>query len=199
MKLISLVFVSLFLQPAFAQLNSSVPTPAGDVAVASHDEVEDLVRDVSNFFGKGTELVGGVVRQILADLGQPNATIKGSEGGGAFIVGYKKGNGILNFNGQKSRVYWSGASLGFDIGGDGSKVYMLVYRLKNRTDLYRTFGGAEGRLYFVAGGGVQLGGVKYESEDTDLIIVPIRLGVGWRQGVNVGTLKLSAQDKWFPF
>lgn len=172
---------------------------SGDATVASHDEAEELVRDVSKFFGKGTEFVGGVVREILADLGQPSATVKGNEGGGAFIIGYKKGNGILNYQGQKSRIYWSGASLGFDVGGDGSKVYMLVYKLKNRTDLYRTFGGAEGRLYFVAGGGVQLGGVKYESDGTDLILVPIRLGVGWRQGVNVGTLKLSAQDKWFPF
>jgi len=192
-----LLVVSLLIslsQPAWSQEDlNNMPKPA------TAEETEQLVNDIAGFFGKGTEVVGGFVKQIFSEMGLPNATIKGNEGSGAFIFGYKKGSGLLSFNNQKSKIYWTGASIGFDVGGNASKVYMLVYKLKNRSQIYRTMGGVEGKVYFVAGGGAQLGGVRYEADEDGLVIIPIRLGVGWHQGVNVGTLKLSASNTILPF
>jgi hypothetical protein len=181
-------------QPAWSQedLNTQ-PEPA------TAEQTEQLVKDIADFFGQGTEAAGRFVKEIFSEMGLPNATIKGNEGSGAFIFGYKKGSGILSFENQKSKIYWTGASIGFDVGGNASKVYMLVYKLKNRSELYRTVSGVEGKVYFVAGGGAQFGGVKYEADEDGLVIIPIRLGVGWHQGINVGTLKLSASNRILPF
>jgi hypothetical protein len=33
----------------------------------------------------------------------------------------------------------------------------------------------------------------------DVVLIPVRLGVGWRAGVNVGYMKFSEKSRWFPF
>jgi hypothetical protein len=33
----------------------------------------------------------------------------------------------------------------------------------------------------------------------DVVLIPIRLGVGARLGVNAGYMKFSEKGKWFPF
>lgn len=167
-------------------------------ANAQSNSKHGITQDIASFFKVSTAVAGSLVADVFSDLGTPKAVIKGEEGSGAFGIGYMKGAGHLMFDGVRSPIYWSGASVGFDVGGDGSKVYMLVYKLKHRSQAYRTMAGVEGKLYYVVGAGMQLGAMQYLDESSGLIVVPIRMGWGWRQGVNVGTLKLSPVEDWFP-
>lgn len=197
---LSLTATCLGAQSALADDPRVRPSGPNEPATSESSEAKDkFVRDMSNFFGASTAAVGRLVSDVFSELGTPNAVIKGEEGSGAFVIGFRKGEGILNFAGQKRHVYWNGPTIGFDIGGDASKVYVLVYKMRNANQIYRKFGGAEGKLYFVAGAGAQLGGAKYAGESSDLVIVPIRMGVGWRQGVNVGYLNFTDEDTWLPF
>ena len=109
-------------------------------------------------------------------------------------MGLRYGHGTLYLaDGRTSKIYWRGPSLGFDVGGSAAKAFVLIYDLKTVDDLYRRFGGVEGSLYFVGGLGV-----NYNRQD-DIILAPVRFGVGWRQGINVGYLHLSPERSWIPF
>ena len=83
--------------------------------------------------------------------------------------------------------------VGIDVGGNASKAFILVYDLPYVEALYQRFGGVEGSLYYV--GGV---GMNYNRAE-DVVLAPVRFGVGWRQGINVGYLHLSPDRSWFPF
>ena len=61
------------------------------------------------------------------------------------------------------------------------------------TDLRRRYPGVEGTAYFIGGLGV-----NYQKAD-DIILAPIRAGVGMRLGANVGYLAYSRQRNLFPF
>jgi hypothetical protein len=155
----------------------------------------ELLSAAEATLGKGTSGLAGMLEKILKDQGEPNAYIAGREAGGAFVVGLRYGKGEM-FHKIEGRqpVYWTGPSLGIDVGGDASKVFVLVYNLYDTEDLYRKrFAAGEGRLFFV--GGVAATYLRMG----DKVVIPIRLGVGWRQGVNVGYMKFSHTSKWFPF
>jgi hypothetical protein len=83
--------------------------------------------------------------------------------------------------------------LGLDVGGNASKVFVLIYDLPTMDALYERYGGVEGSLYFV--GGV---GVNYNQRG-EVTLAPVRFGVGWRQGFNIGYLHLSPESTWIPF
>ena len=82
---------------------------------------------------------------------------------------------------------------GFDFGGDGARTMMLVYNLDRTGNLFQRFAGIDGSAYFI--GGV---GVNFQRHD-DVILAPIRTGVGARLGANVGYLKYSKRPNWNPF
>ena len=155
---------------------------------------DDLLAAGEDVFGKGAEGFAGIVEKILKDQGQPNAYIAGREASGAFVVGVRYGSGILShkIEGQQP-VFWTGPSVGFDVGGDANKVFVLVYNLYDTGDLYHRFPGAEGRLYFVGGFAATY------LRRGNVVVIPIRLGVGWRAGVNVNYMKFSHKSKWLPF
>lgn len=179
--------------PAAAAATTAVPAPlpAAKEATFAEDDVLGAAEDV---FGKGVEGLAEVVRKSVAKYGQPNAYIVGREAGGAFIFGLRYGSGTLfhKVEGQMP-VHWTGPSVGFDVGGDGSKTFALVYNLNNTEDLFRRYPAAEGKAYLV--GGVA---ANYLQRD-DVIIIPIKLGVGWRLGLNAGYLKFSKTGKVVPF
>ena len=151
-------------------------------------------RKLKNFFGDGAQGLGSVVKAAFRDQGRPNAYIKGEEVSGAVVVGLRYGTGTLSLaNGESRTVYWQGPSIGFDLGGNASKAFILVYNLPDVNTLFQRFPGVEGSLYFV--GGV---GVNY-NQSGDTILAPIRFGVGWRQGANVGYLHMTAKKSWNPF
>ncbi len=44
-------------------------------------------------------------------------------------------------------MFWQGPTVGFDFGGDGSKVMMLVYNLSSTHDVYGRYPGVDGSAY----------------------------------------------------
>lgn len=153
-----------------------------------------ILKEASGFFGESAEAVGKVVEKVFADLGRPNAYIAGEELSAALVGGLRYGDGELHHKllGEK-RVYWAGPSVGFDVGANGAKTFVLVYNLYDMDEIYQRFPGVEGSFYFV--GGV---GVNYQ-QSGNIILAPIRLGVGLRAGANVGYLHYTRKRNYLPF
>lgn len=157
-------------------------------------ERDDLLAAGEGVFGKGAEGLGGMLERILKEQGRPNAYIAGREASGAFVVGVRYGSGIMTHKVEgQMPVYWTGPSLGFDIGGDANKVFVLVYNLYDTEELFHRFPAAEGRLYFVGGFAATY------LRRGNVVLIPVRLGVGWRAGVNVGYMNFTHNSRWLPF
>jgi hypothetical protein len=157
-------------------------------------EQHDVLDAAEGVFGRGAEGLAKMVERILRDQGRPTAYIAGREASGAFAVGLKYGSGVLHHKVEGDRpVYWTGPSLGFDIGGNASKEFILVYNLYDSQDLYHRFPAAEGTAYLI--GGFTASYLRRG----DVVLIPIRLGVGWRLGANVGYMKFTPQSKLMPF
>lgn len=178
------------------------PPPAGPAetradattTAASTYKRDDLIAAGEGVFGKGAEGFAQIIESILKDQGEPNAYIAGREASGAFILGVRYGSGIMTHKVEGQRpVYWTGPSVGFDVGGDANKVFVLVYNLYDSHELFKRFPGAEGRLYFVGGFAATY------LRSGNVVLIPVRLGVGWRAGVNVGYMKFTETSKWSPF
>jgi hypothetical protein len=155
---------------------------------------EDLMAAGEGVFGKGAAGLGGILEKILKEQGRPNAYIAGREAAGAFIVGLRYGSGVMSHKVEGTQpVYWTGPSIGFDAGGDANKVFVLVYNLHDTEELFHRFPAAEGRLYFIGGFAATY------LRRGNIVLIPIRLGVGYRAGVNVGYMKITHKAKWMPF
>ncbi|HEX5866165.1 MAG TPA: DUF1134 domain-containing protein [Beijerinckiaceae bacterium] len=154
----------------------------------------ELVDSGHNFFGTVSRGLAQVIEEAVRRWGEPNGYVLGQEASGALFGGLRYGEGSLyTRNAGQHPVFWQGPSLGFDIGGDGARTMMLVYNLPSTPALYRRFVGVDGSAYFV--GGFGLTAVMAQ----DIVVVPIRSGVGARLGVNVGYLKFTAAPTWNPF
>jgi hypothetical protein len=155
---------------------------------------EEIVSNVSDFLGVTAEAAGGAIERIFKDNGRPSAYIAGEEGSGAFAVGARAGRGLLYLkNQQPLQTYWIGPSIGWDVGGNASRVFTLCYNLWYPERLFQRFPGVEGSAYLI--GGV---GVNYQRAD-DITLAPIRAGVGLRLGANIGYLAYSRKRSWIPF
>ncbi|HEY0623871.1 DUF1134 domain-containing protein [Sphingomonas sp.] len=189
--------------PADATPAQQPATTAAPAATGAHlakpdapttfDQVR-IVAAAEGVFGKGASGLAALIEDILKDQGEPNAYIAGSEGSGAIVVGLRYGSGqmVHAVEGER-KVFWTGPSVGFDIGGDANKVFVLVYNLYDSQELYKRFPAGEGRVYFVGGFSATY------LRRGDVVLIPVRLGVGWRVGANVGYMKFSEKSRWFPF
>jgi hypothetical protein len=155
---------------------------------------DDVFSAAEGLFGRGAEGLAGILENILRDQGEPTAYISGQEAGGAFIFGLRYGSGTMHHQIEGDRpVYWTGPSVGFDVGADANKVFVLVYNLHDSQQLFKRFPGAEGNAYFVGGFTAQY------LRRGDVVLIPIRLGVGLRLGVNAGYMRFSERNRWLPF
>lgn len=155
---------------------------------------QEIIDSGHKFFGATSGGLATVVEKIFASYGLPNGYLLGEEGSGALIGGLTYGEGTLyTKNAGDHKVFWQGPSLGWDFGGEGSRVMMLVYNLDDVSSLYTRFGGVAGSAYVVAGVGFNV------LQSNRVLIVPIRTGVGARLGVNLGYLKLTERPTWNPF
>lgn len=155
---------------------------------------EEIVNVAGNFFGETTEGLAKVIERVFAEQGKPVAYIAGEEASGAIGVGLRYGRGTLTYpDGGNMPVFWQGPSIGWDFGGNASKVFTLVYKLRNTHDLFQRYPGVDGSLYFVAGVGV-----NYQ-RNGDITLAPIRTGVGLRAGASVGYLHYTMKESWIPF
>jgi hypothetical protein len=154
----------------------------------------ELVDAGHHFFGGVSRGLATVVEKAVSEWGQPNGYILGEEAGGAFVGGLRYGDGTLyTKNAGDVRVYWQGPTLGFDAGADGARAMMLVYNLPRTEAIFQRFGGVEGSAYFVGGFGMTA------LTADDIVVVPIRSGVGLRLGANLGYLKFTQRATWNPF
>lgn len=155
---------------------------------------ESVLDAATGFFGSGAKGLAKVIEKVFADNGRPNAYILGNEGSAALIIGLRYGNGTMfhKIEGER-KVHWTGPSIGFDAGANLSKVFVLVYNLYDTDDLFHRFPAVEGSFYWI--GGV---GVNYQQKG-DIVLAPMRVGVGLRAGVNLGYMKYSKKKKLLPF
>ncbi|CAN5466974.1 hypothetical protein BH10PSE12_BH10PSE12_15740 [soil metagenome] len=178
---------------ATGQTVTPATPPAAPDATKSYQK-DDLIGAAEGVFGKGAEGLAGLIEKILKDQGQPNAYIAGREASGAFVVGLRYGSGTLNHKVEGSRdIYWTGPSIGFDAGGNAGNTFVLVYNLYDTQDIYRRFPAGEGAAYFVGGFNASY------MRRGNIVIIPIRLGVGYRLGVNAGYMKFTEKRNWMPF
>lgn len=169
-------------------------SPPAAIAPGDSYQQDDLIGAAEGVFGKGAEGLAGLIEKVLKDQGRPNAYIAGREASGAFVVGLRYGSGTLNHKVEgKREVYWTGPSIGFDVGGNAANTFVLVYNLYDTQDLYHRFPAAEGTAYLV--GGFTASYLRWGN----VVLIPIRLGVGYRLGVNAGYMKFSEKRKWLPF
>ncbi len=147
-----------------------------------------------HFFGGISRGLATIVEKAVSQWGLPNGYILGEEAGGAFVGGLRYGDGTLyTKNAGDVRVFWQGPSLGFDAGADGARTMMLVYNLPRTEAIFDRFGGIAGSAYFVGGLGMTALAAN------NIVVVPIRSGVGLRLGANLGYLKFTTHPTWNPF
>jgi hypothetical protein len=189
--LLCLVFAMGVLTAGFAEEKKTESKKQDESQTYDRDSV---LRDAESFFGKNTEGLARAIEKAFADNGRPNGYIKGEEAAGAIGVGLRYGDGTLLTKSMGSRrVYWTGPSIGFDAGANLSKVFVLVYRLPKPGAIFQRFPGVDGSLYFI--GGV---GMNYQRRD-NIVLAPIRLGVGLRAGASVGYMHYTPKKTYIPF
>jgi hypothetical protein len=170
------------LSPAAAQ-ERPIPYTSDEIVLSGH-----------KFFGSISKGLAQVVETATRKWGKPNGYILGQEAGGAFVGGLRYGEGILyTRNAGDKRVYWQGPSIGFDAGGDGDRTMMLVYNMPSKSAIFQRFAGVDGSAYFIGGLGMTALAAN------DIVLVPIRTGVGARLGLNIGYLKFTDRSTWNPF
>ena len=195
MRLLALLAALVLAAPVAQAQDDPETNPPGEyeepVETYSRDE---LAEAVSDFFGVTAEAGAAVLERVFSDLGRPVGYVTGEELSGAVGVGLRYGEGYLTMrNGTEQKVYWQGPSIGFDTGGNASRVFVLVYNLHDPERIYQRFPGVEGTAYLVAGMGV-----NYQRAD-GITLAPIRSGVGLRAGANIGYLAYSRRRNWLPF
>jgi hypothetical protein len=165
------------------------PPPAGQQYAPG-----ELVSTGHRFFGTVSRGLASVIERAVSQWGQPNGYILGQEAGGAFVAGLRYGEGTLyTRNAGDLRVFWQGPSIGFDWGGEGARTMILVYHLPSTEAMYQRFAGIDGSAYFVGGFGMTALGAG------NIVLVPIRSGVGLRLGANIGYLHFTRAPTWNPF
>ncbi|MFM9828636.1 MAG: DUF1134 domain-containing protein [Sphingomonas sp.] len=180
--------------PASASGTPAETAPTQTTQAAQTYQRKDLLSAAEGVFGKGAEGLAGLLEKILKDQGEPNAYIAGREASGAVVVGLRYGSGLMTHKIEGDLpVFWTGPSVGFDLGGNASKVFVLVYNLYDSEEIFRRYPEGEGHLYFVGG----FSATYLRRGNT--VLIPVRLGVGLRAGVNIGYMKFSKKAKWLPF
>ncbi|MGL4398032.1 MAG: DUF1134 domain-containing protein [Hyphomicrobium sp.] len=176
------------------------PVPPADAGGPPSDDSSpyysqsEIVKAGHGFFGNISSGMASAIEWAFQKAGRPNGYILGEDAGGALIAGVRYGEGTLNTKDfGKHKVYWQGPTVGYDVGAEGSKVLVLVYNLRDPSEIYTRFGGVQGAAYLVGGVSVQL------QKAGEVTLAPIRSGVGVRLGANVGYLKYTRSPTWNPF
>ncbi|MGA9300180.1 MAG: DUF1134 domain-containing protein, partial [Bradyrhizobium sp.] len=155
---------------------------------------DELTNAGHRFFGNVSRGLASVIERAVSQWGLPNGYILGEEGSGAFVAGLRYGEGTLyTKNAGDLRVYWQGPSVGFDWGGDGARTMTLVYNLPSTAAIYQRFAGIDGSAYIIGGFGMTA------LTANNIVLVPIRSGLGLRLGANIGYLKYTPHATWNPF
>lgn len=155
---------------------------------------EEISQQVEGFFAGTAKGLAEIVEKIFAEHDRPAGFIRGEEAGGALVVGLRYGKGHLQLKHQEPvNIFWQGPSVGFDVGLHASKSFTLVYNLTEPGKIFQRFPGVDGSVYVVGGFSM-----NYQKSE-EIILVPIRTGVGLRLGANVGYLHYTREEQMNPF
>jgi hypothetical protein len=200
LAVLSLCLLAFGPEIAAAQNQPSGPPPQSNAPMQTQPNrpgtftPDEIIGQGHKFFGSVSRGLAQVVETAFSKWGQPNGYVLGQEGSGAFIVGLRYGDGTLyTKNAGDRRVFWEGPSIGFDTGGEGARTMMLVYNLPATDAIYQRFAGLDGSAYFIGGFGMTA------LTANNILLVPIRSGVGLRLGANIGYLKFTPKATWNPF
>lgn len=179
--------------PPQQQMPPQTPPPQRQPGPAVYGP-DELVNAGHKFFGNVSRGLASIIERAVSQWGLPNGYVLGEEGSGAFVAGLRYGEGTLyTKNAGDLRVYWQGPSVGFDWGGDGARTMTLVYNLPATNAIYQRFVGIDGSAYIVGGFGMTA------LTANNIVLVPIRSGIGLRLGANIGYLKYTPRATWNPF
>ena len=180
--------------PPPQQQQQPYPPPQQRVTPPNSYGVDELAGAGHRFFGNVSRGLASVIERAVSQWGLPNGYILGEEGSGAIVAGLRYGEGTLyTKNAGDLRVYWQGPSVGFDWGGDGARTMTLVYNLPATNAIYQRFAGVDGSAYIIGGFGMTA------LTANNIVLVPIRSGLGLRLGANIGYLKYTPRATWNPF
>jgi len=179
--------------PAANTTGNTSPINTGANDTNTYNEYE-TTNEAVNFLGGSAEAIAKLMDKAFADYGRPNAYIEGEEAGGAIVLGVRYGKGeLVTKSGQRTTVYWQGPSIGWDFGADAGKVFVLVYNLPQTDLIFQRFAGVNGSLYLVGGLGMDY------LRSQDIVVAPIRVGVGLRLGASVGYMQFTRDKSYLPF
>ena len=194
MNLISLRRTAIRFLAMFAACFAALAIAAPGARAGTGYRAQEIIDSGNQFFGSTSGGLATVVEKIFSTYGLPNGYVLGEQGAGAIIGGLTYGEGTLyTKNAGDHKVFWQGPSIGWDFGAEGSRLMVLVYNLDSVNDLYKRYAGVAGSAYIVAGLGFNV------LKNNDVLLVPVRTGVGARLGVNLGYLKLTERPTWNPF
>ena len=190
MPLMRTFWIALFMLISVA----SPPVTAQEVEKIENFSQSRLVIESAKFLGTTAESMAEIVGRLFAQYGPPSAVLRGEEVSAAIMLGLRYGRGEIEMqDGRREPIYWRGPSAGIDSGGSATKSFALIYGLNNPNDLHKRFVGIEGSAFYV-------GGVSANFLERDNVIVaPLRVGIGMRLGANIGYVKFSPEQGWFPF
>jgi hypothetical protein len=193
--------IAIVASTSVAQVTGTIPPPPTPPSqpplppTASQYSSNEIIDAGHHFFGGVSRGLAEVVEKAVSQWGLPNGYILGEEAGGAYIGGLRYGDGTLyTRNAGDLRVFWEGPSVGFDFGADGARTMMLVYKLPQTGAIFNRFGGVAGSAYLVGGFGMTA-----LTGNNNIVVVPIRSGIGLRLGANLGWLKFTNSPTWNPF
>jgi hypothetical protein len=199
---IASVVVAVTSTSVMAQTTGTIPpqpppsevTPSSPPLTTNQFSSNELINAGNRFFGSVSHGLATIVEKAVSQWGLPNGYVLGQEASGAFIGGLRYGDGMLyTRNAGDLRVFWQGPSVGFDAGADGARTMMLVYNLPQVGAIFDRFGGINGSAYFIGGFGMTALAAN------NIVVVPIRSGIGLRLGANLGYLKFTDSPTWNPF
>lgn len=178
-----------------AAASAALPAAAHAAATRPEDYSSgEIVENGHRFFGSISRGLAEGVEQANKKWGRPNAYILGQEAGGAFVGGLRYGEGkMFTRNAGSKPVFWQGPSIGIDAGADGDRTMMLVYNLPEVEAIYRRYAGVNGSAYLVGG----LGFTALNNEN--VVVMPVRAGLGARLGLSLAYLKFTPDSTWNPF
>jgi len=178
--------------PAVDPAPGDSPHVGGSEEGYSIDEIRDATR---GFFGTISTSLASVIEHAFKTSGRPTAYVLGTEGGGAFLAGLRFGEGTLFMrkHPETRKVWWHGPSIGGDFGASGTRTMFLIYKLDDEQGLFRSFTGVDGSAFFVGGVGMTV------LKGGDVIMAPIRTGLGLRVGASIGYVRFTPDPTWNPF
>ena len=199
---IASVMVVVASTSVMAQTTGTIPPQAPPYGVApsqppptaNHYSSNEIIDAGHHFFGSVSHSLAMTIEKAVSKWGLPNGYILGEEASGAFIGGLRYGDGTLyTRNAGDARVFWEGPSIGFDAGADGARTMMLVYNLPQTGAIFGRYHGINGSVYLIGGFGMTA------LTGSNIVVVPIRSGIGLRLGANLGYLKFTDSPTWNPF